>query len=63
MGVAAGVFAPVQIHHGAQRGRGGHVAAVVLVAGTENHPLAQGFEIRPGIRGQGGGIRRASRRG
>ena len=33
--------AAVPLHHGAQRGRGGHGAALELVARTENHPLAE----------------------
>ncbi len=53
--------AAVPLHHGAQRGRGGDGAALELVAGTENHPLAETIEIRPGLRGQGRGGRRSGR--
>ena len=41
LGKPALVPAAVPLHHGAQRGRGDHGAAVELVARAENHPLAQ----------------------
>ena len=54
--------AAVPLHHVPQRGRGDHGAGVELVARAESHPLAEAAQVRPGIRGQGGGSRRSDTR-